>query len=193
MLPKHKLSLVGAVITAIGVLFLCIGTGTDYWLQSTQNSDVHQGLWNVCFPPSGCLKISVDTDCKVGDSPTGSDVDKCRRLNAERAFILLGLLVGALSVLLFLLVTATGNQSIRHYADYLCLISSILSMIGISIFVDSSKDDVTSSGGYKRSYSFGLACAGWLLEFVGFVIFFCASRGLDKETGGDQQQQQQKA
>ncbi|XP_060641856.1 lens fiber membrane intrinsic protein-like [Anolis sagrei] len=136
----HILQICATVCCFISLLLLLIALGTDYWVE---DSSKHEGLWKNCTL-SNCYDIQDPTD----------------KLNASRAFMILGMISGAVSLLsLFATCFQTHfySFSLAKLAAISSLFAGIAAMIAMSIYTSEHSN---------YGWSFGVGWASFPLFLI---------------------------
>ncbi|XP_042295761.1 epithelial membrane protein 2-like [Sceloporus undulatus] len=136
----HALQICAVVFSFVSLLLLLISLGSDYWQTTT---DIHSGLWTACiWGKCGTLSNPSDT------------------LNAVRAFMLIGMIAGAVS---FFGLCATfcksklGSISLAMISASASIAAGICVMIAMAIFTANAS---------LYGWSFGLGWASFPLYLI---------------------------
>nr|XP_020663119.1 protein NKG7-like [Pogona vitticeps]XP_020663120.1 protein NKG7-like [Pogona vitticeps] len=155
----NVLQMCSAICSFVSLLLLLISLGSDYWVV---NGTVHAGLWNFC----------VSSVC----SPFGMDV--AAGDHATRAFMLLGMIAGAVSffgICASFFKSQVGSMSLIKTSADVSIVAAICAMIAMSVFTGLSSG---SRGFY--GWSFGLGWASFPLFLITGVLAYL-SRTLSPE------------
>ncbi|XP_042296633.1 protein NKG7-like [Sceloporus undulatus] len=144
----RALQICAVVFSFISLLLLLISLGSDYWETTT---GFHAGLWRACF----------QNIC----GPIGNGSDK---FNSVQAFILIGMIAGAVS---FFGLCATfwkshlGSISLAKISAIASFAAGICAMIAMAIFTSMTR---------FYGWSFGLGWASFPLFLItsGFAFGF---------------------
>ncbi|XP_062996303.1 protein NKG7-like [Elgaria multicarinata webbii] len=134
----------------ISLLLLLISLGSNYWVLLYPT---HSGLWKVC----------IDTSCTSYPTDVG-DV-----IRATRAFLLIGIIPGAIS---FFGLCATcckshlGSISLARISAVAGIIAALSVLIAMVIFTENVRGQLT------YGWSFGLGWASMVLFLItGFLAY----------------------
>ncbi|XP_016851583.2 protein NKG7 [Anolis carolinensis] len=137
----HILQICATVCCFASLLLLLISLGTDYWV--VVGSKLNTGLWKQCVS-STCSEIQNPSD----------------KLNATRAFMILGMIAGAVS--LFSLLASYFRTHLHSFSlAKLAAISSLFA--GLAVMIAMS---IYTSENSNYGWSFGLGWASFPLFLI---------------------------
>ncbi|XP_062818590.1 epithelial membrane protein 2-like [Anolis carolinensis] len=156
------LQICAALLSFISLLLHLISLGSNNWLED-KNS--YSGLWYGCSPPV-CFRIISGSSKFSPSFGTGGVVVFVGSFEATRAFMLLGMIAGAVSFfgLCFTFYKSRlGSVSLAMVSAYASIAAGICAMIAMSVFTAGTAVDGTV---VWYGWSFGL---GWA-SFPFFLI-----------------------
>jgi len=160
--PITTIALVGIVL---GWVFLCIAIGVSYFITE---DDFHMGAFQAC-QDTDCY--AIDHECKV--SASDIPLPDCTTFNVFRALLLLGILLGGISIAMGLFIVCTGRMTIRVWR----IVVSILGISGaasaaISVFIFAGWRNDQGSPTPDYGASFFLEIIGCVLLGIGIGLLF---------------------
>jgi len=176
--PFRPFSTLGLSLTVISIALLAASIGRPNFMQNNI-LDVKEtlGAFQICAQaPDLDYCANINTDCEVTVNDITKPLDNCTAFNTFRGLMVMGIIVGAVYIILSSVLFFTLRTGIRIWR----IISFVLGVaavgcLGVSIFtvIGYKSDDSPSTAEWDAS--FPLEITGAALMLVGVIAFFIGS------------------
>jgi len=174
--PFRPFSSLGLSLTVIAIVLLAASIGRPNFIV-IDDSGVKEtvGAFQYCVQAPGVDECgNINTDCEIADY--NKPLDNCTAFNTFRGLMVMGIIVGAVYIILSSVLFFTLRTGIRIWR----IISFVLGVgavgcLGVSIFtvIGYKSDDIPSNAEWDAS--FPLEITGAALMLVGVIAFFIGS------------------